>query len=128
MHLIMDFYCKNRKLMKDTEALKSWLLKSARVAKMHPYGEPTVVDFPFPSRVGTALSAVCFLGESSIVVHTYPEFNFVFLDIFSCQEFNASEVVKFVKETFGATKTTSYLFRRGIDMETGLPVSLTPTL
>ena len=41
------------------------------------------------------------LGESHISVHTYPEDNAYYFDVFSCKDFNANEVVKILISTFG---------------------------
>ena len=115
MHLIVDGWVKNQELLTNILSLKSWLREAAEIAGMTPFGEPTVVDFPFPSQEGTALSAVQFLGESSIVVHTYPEHKFIFIDIFSCLNFDASKIIDFVKGSFELGKHSSYLLQRGID-------------
>lgn len=79
------------------------------------FGEPQVLDYPFPGKEGTALSAVCFLGESSITVHTYPEYDFIFLDVFHCESFDAKAVLDWVKKTLGISHPLSFLLERGVD-------------
>ena len=121
MHLIVDGYATNMDLLTNEAALKAWVLRTPEVIGMHPYGSPIVVDFPFPGRDTPALSAVQFLGESSITVHTYPDFRFVFLDIFSCLDFSEDKALKFVVDSFGLTKYLSHVINRGIDSN-GKPI------
>ena len=125
MHLIVDFRCSNYKLMRDQNALAEWMLDIVEKIGMTAFGEPTIVDYPFPSRVGTALSATLFLGESSIVVHTYPEFNHVFLDVFSCKDFDEFATMDYIDESWGRIgNRQAIVIQRGINMETGEPLPL----
>ena len=123
MHLIVDAYGDSRELLLREDLLKTWLLKAAEVSGMTVYGEPEVKDYPFPYQDSTALSAVVFLGQSSITVHTYPEFSFVYLDIFSCLQFRRKEVIDFVKSSFKVTSCTIVVLNRGID-SMGKPIQL----
>jgi len=125
MELLLDGYCGETELLRDEEKLREWLLETAKVGEMHYFGEPIVVDFPFPGQVGTALSAVLWLGESSILVHTYPEHSFVFMNVFHCQEFNVKKVLDWIKESFGITQPRTFLFERGID-KSGKPITTRP--
>jgi len=120
MHLIIDGWSKNEDLLVNILSLKLWLRKAAEVANMTPFGEPTVVDFPFPHKEGTALSAVQFLGESGIVVHTFPSETqeregFAYIDIFSCLPFDASKVLSFILNSFNIEVYAFYVLERGID-------------
>ena len=125
MELLLDFKCSCQSLMRDKDALEDWLLQAVDEVGMTAFGNPEVVDYPFPEREGTALSAVIFLGESSITIHTYPEFNFVFMNIFSCKDFDPSRVLEFIERSWNVSRERrAYLFQRGINMETGTPLSL----
>lgn len=125
MHLVTDFRCKNQILMRDQDALRRWLLAMAARIGMNVFGEPLVVDYPFPEREGTALSATCFLGESSIGAHTYPEFGHVSLDVFACKEYDADDAMRYIShcwQRIGMMK--GIILDRGINPETGEPISL----
>lgn len=131
MELIMDARCNNTQVLSDQRLLSLWMLRLCRVIKMTPVDEPVVKLFPPPASskiTGWGLSGVQFLAESSIVVHTYPEHSYIYLNLFSCKEFSAKAAIEFIVKTLGVTVKTSYLFKRGVDMETGTPLRLTPTL
>lgn len=125
MHLIVDGWCTNEELLRDEDRLRAWMIEATEVLGLHRFGEPRIVDYPFPGREGTALSAVVFLGESSLTIHTYPEFAFIFLDMFHCKDFDAEKALQYIVDSFGLTPTSTVLLRRGIGdggapMETGL--------
>ena len=119
MELLVDFHCKNMALMREKALLEEWLLDMAKKIGMTPHGEPKVEDYPLPDREGTALSGVVFLGESSITIHTYPEFQRVFLNVFSCKDFSIAATRAYIERTFRVTSSRAFAFQRGIDMRTG---------
>lgn len=122
MHLILDGYCWNYDVMTNPEDLKRWLKACAAACGMEAVGEATIMNYPWPGRKGTALSAVQFLGESAITIHTYPEFNFVFLDVFSCKDFDAVWMVNWAGTTLRVQGSfTVHVLTRGINHETGEP-------
>lgn len=127
MHLIIDFHSSNILLMRDCHEMVNFLNEVAVIAKMHVLGEPIVIGFPWPgSQDSSALSGVCFLKESAITVHTYPEMRFVFMDVFSCKDFNVHKVSAHICRAFGAESPTILVLDRGVDMEenTIIPVKL----
>ena len=120
MHLIVDFQSSNICLMTDKHDLANLLNKLAEIAEMQAVGEPIVIDFPWPgSNDCDALSAVCFLEESAITVHTYPEKQFAFVDVFSCKDFNANNIIGHIIRAFKAKSPTILILDRGIDMKSG---------
>lgn len=124
MELMIDFKCRRFSLMRDIKSLSDWLLECVDVVGMTAYGDVNIVDYPFPEREGTALSATIFLGESSITVHTYPEHGTVFINIFACKDYEVNEVISFIDQTWRVEDRKWYLFQRGVDLRTGLPQEL----
>lgn len=126
MHLIVD--CTdvgNRILLSSPERLKETMIEMAKVARMTMIGEPHIVACPFPAQNGaTALSAVAFLGESAMTIHTYPEHSTIFMDIFHCLAFNVSMLFKWIVERFQMNPlyVTTFLFDRGVDRQ-GHPIT-----
>lgn len=130
MHLRVDClgHVGNKTLLLDPKQLKEALCELAEIAKMHAFGEPQVMECPFPyPEGGIALSAVLFLGESAITVHTWPEKKTVWLDIFHCFPFDVEEVFEWIADTFQMDREAIHtdLYERGID-EQGNPVETRP--
>ena len=55
-----------------------------------------IVNFPVKG-----ITAFLVLGESHISVHTYPENDGYYFDIFSCKQFDTQPVIKLLLEVFG---------------------------
>jgi len=124
MHLIIDARCQNQQVMTDKHLLSKWIIRLCHVIGMTPVGPVHTISFPFPGSDKPAISACQFLGESAIVAHPYPEFDYMYLDVFSCKEFDTEKAVEFIQRTLKVTESTIHLFQRGIDMETRAPVPL----
>lgn len=126
MHLRVDCIGQvgNEALLLDPDKLKAALGTLADAARMHAFGKPQVVECPFPyPHGGVALSAVLFLGESAIVVHTWPEKKTLWIDIFHCFPFDVSNAIESIKNIFGLGEEGTFidLCERGVDEE-GDPV------
>lgn len=78
-HLLVDFYGILPEHLTDGVALARWLLEAARAGRMHALGEPVMHVF-----AGGGVTGFLLLSESHIALHTYPEFGYLALDIFSC--------------------------------------------
>ena len=63
-----------------------------------------------PQTKGT--SAVCFILTSTIVVHTLEMLGAVYVNIFSCKEFDPAVASKFTKEWFQAGSCDTTLIKR----------------
>ena len=60
-----------------------------------------VRDFELVKFPEKGVTAFLVLGESHISVHTYPEDNAYYFDVFSCKDFNVTKVVRILLDTFG---------------------------
>lgn len=55
------------------------------------------------------------IAESHISIHTFPEKNYVFIDMFSCKTFDVERAMKYLREIFKPQKATINLVHRGLD-------------
>lgn len=65
---------------------------------MVPFGEPFVERFGEGDEVG--ISAVQLIQTSAITIHTNDEARDMYLDVFSCKDFEAESVLACVKDWF----------------------------
>jgi len=61
------------------------------------------------------LSGFVLIAESHISIHTFPEKNFVSVDIFSCKGFDAEFAAGYLKKAFEMAKMESRLLDRGTE-------------
>ncbi len=63
-----------------------------------------------PHTKGT--SAICFILTSSIVIHTLDMLEAVYVNIFSCKDFDADLAARFTREWFGADTCDPIFLKR----------------
>ena len=124
MHLFLDGYAKNNSLLCDAKQLKRLLVELVDAVGMKPINSPIVIEYPAGNGYERGLSGVIFLAESSITVHTYPEYQFVFIDVFSCREFVYKDIKRKLTNAFGMAVYTSCIFDRGITKGVITPATL----
>ena len=78
-HLLADLYDVAADRLVDGGLLAECLDEAARRGGMHPIGPPVLHRFE-----GGGLTGYLLLSESHIAFHTYPEYRYLALDIFSC--------------------------------------------
>lgn len=113
MHLIIDGQVGNRRLLCEPEDINSWLVKATGEIGMRVIDPPRSVWYDGDESSG--VSACVFLAESSITLHSYPEYEYVFLDLFSCRRFDVGRVVRMIEGDFEMSNPRALLLDRGID-------------
>ena len=61
------------------------------------------------------ISGTVMIAESHISIHTFPDQDYVFMDVFSCREFDVEKAVNYLLRAFDAKKHTVKTFKRGLD-------------
>lgn len=96
-HLLLDF--KGAINLTDIAYIEQSLLKVAQIcsaqviaSKLHCFGE------------NQGVTGVVLLAESHISIHTWPEINFIAIDIFMCGDCNPSLAIEPLKEMFKPQK------------------------
>jgi S-adenosylmethionine/arginine decarboxylase-like enzyme len=78
--------------------------------KMVPYGKPQVVMFGSGNKKGYTL--VQLIETSNITGHFVEETNDMYLDVFSCKDFNPEKVQELIQKYFQPQSMQSLLVRR----------------
>ena len=77
---------------------------------------PYVVKWLDKFAEGTeGISGFVMIAESHISIHTFPDQDYVFMDIFSCRDFNADMAIKYLTSAFESTRYQKHLLKRGMD-------------
>lgn len=111
MELILDLHkCDKSKFTKSY--LSEYLIKICKLIKMKRYGKPLFwIDYSnIPHLRG--ISAVQFIKTSDIVVHAIELLEAVYINIFSCKNFNAKVAEKFTKDFFKAKEISARVVKR----------------
>jgi len=77
-HLILEIWDADPHLLNDAHALEKLLLQAARAANA------TVIQSVFHRFSPYGVSGVVVIAESHLTVHTWPEYGYAAIDIFTC--------------------------------------------
>lgn len=109
-HLVMDV----RKCAPDTirsrQIIDAFTRQLVRDIKMVPYGEPQIQMFGSGNKKGYTL--VQLIETSNICAHFAEETNDMYLDVFSCKDFEARKVEKLVRSFFKPSMVSARVLYR----------------
>ena len=105
---IVDLYDCQSAFMGDVDWIRSVMLELATIV------EATVVTETFHQFSPHGISGVVVISESHIAIHTWPEHNYVAIDIFSCVKSLANRnAVEFLVSKFESKNSAVKNFTRG---------------
>src|SRR3989339_1976449 len=61
------------------------------------------------------ISGFVMIAESHLSIHTFPDQDYVFMDIFSCRSFDTEKAIKYLLGAFDAKKHEIRIQKRGLD-------------
>jgi S-adenosylmethionine decarboxylase len=93
----------------NLEAVKGALIEAAKRA------QATIVDVVFHEFNPFGVSGVVVIAESHLSIHTWPEYRYAAVDVFSCGDVLQPEIaVNYLVEQFGAERTSVVEMQRGM--------------
>lgn len=116
MHLIIDGYGSNSKLMQDEKFIYQVLDSYPSQIGMTKISAPLVFRYTGSKPEDWGISGFVFIAESHISIHTFVERCYVNIDVFSCRDFNAEQAIKEFRDKFQLTRLTSRLINRDWNM------------
>lgn len=123
MHLIIDGYGSDSRIMQDEEFLYRFLDSYPPQIGMTKISSPFVFRYVGSKPEDWGISGFIFIAESHISVHTFVERCYINIDVFSCKNFDAKQVVSDLRDKFRLVKLRSYLVNR--DLEAPEPTAAT---
>ena len=115
-HLLLELFDCDPDAFSNLEGVKHTLVEAARRA------QATIVDVVFHEFNPFGISGVVVIAESHLSVHTWPEYRYAAVDIFSCGDVLQPEVAaNYLVEQFGAERTSVVEMQRGMFMNAAAP-------
>ncbi len=93
-HLLIELRECNPEILKSLEKVRSAMVSAAKEAKA------TVIDISFREFNPFGISGIVVIAESHLTIHTWPEYGYAAVDIFTCGDVIKPEIA------------TSYLIKR----------------
>ena len=116
-HLLLELFDCASDAINNLEAVKGALVEAAKRA------HATIVDVVFHEFSPFGVSGVVVIAESHLSIHTWPEYRYAAVDIFSCGDILKPEVAaSYLVEQFGAERTSVVEMQRGMFLNASVPV------
>lgn len=123
-HITIDASKCNQKKLTSVRLIYRLLNQLPEKIGMTKMTLPYVVEWHDKGAKIPGISGFVMIAESHISVHTFPEKDYVFIDVFSCVNFNVKRSIKLLLDFFEAKKNTTKIVTRGVDFPRGSPKSL----
>jgi len=108
-HLLVELRECNPEILKSLEKVRSIMVSAAKDAKA------TIVDVSFHEFNPFGISGVVVIAESHLTIHTWPEYDYAAVDIFTCGDIIKPEVAaSFLIKEFGCKNPSIVEMKRGI--------------
>ena len=114
-HLVLDAAGCSPKMIGCPIVIKNFTTDLVRRIDMKAYGDPQIVMFGTGNKKGYTL--IQLIETSNIAAHFVEENNTMYLDVFSCKDFDPSIVKEVVREYFDAQRFSSRVFLRQAPLE-----------
>ena len=116
-HLLLELFDCDSDAINNLEAVKSALVEAAKRA------QATIVDVVFHEFNPFGVSGVVVITESHLSIHTWPEYRYAAVDIFSCGDMLKPEVAaRYLVEQFAAERTSVIEMQRGMFLQGAVPI------
>ena len=116
-HLLLELFDCDPDAINNLESVKGVLIEAAKRA------QATIVDVVFHEFNPFGISGVVVIAESHLSIHTWPEYRYAAVDIFSCGDILQPEIAaNYLVEQFGAERTSVVEMQRGLFLRSPHPV------
>lgn len=117
-HLLLELFDCDSDAINNLETVKGALVEAARRARA------TIVDVVFHEFNPFGISGVVVIAESHLSIHTWPEYRYAAVDIFSCGDVLQPEVAAgYLVEQFGAERASVVELQRGLFLNAAVPLA-----
>ncbi|MFQ5655104.1 MAG: adenosylmethionine decarboxylase [Planctomycetota bacterium] len=107
-HLIAEFYRCDGSLLDDTEEMRRLMLEAAEVVGASVLGDT------FPRFSPQGVSGTVVIAESHLSVHTWPEYGYVAVDIYTCGGLDPRPGFEHLGRSLGAGECRMQEILRGL--------------
>ena len=108
-HLLLEMKDCNREIIKDIKIVESALIEAAKLAKA------TIIGTSFHQFSPFGISGMVIIAESHLSIHTWPEYGYAAVDIFTCGDLIKPEVAaQYIIERFECNNPSMVDMKRGI--------------
>jgi S-adenosylmethionine decarboxylase len=124
MHVAIDGYGGDPQRLASEEGVRALLDRYPEEIGMTKIAPPHVCRYEGQKPEDWGISGFVLIAESHISIHTFPKRRFVWVDIFSCKDFDAQRAVADVQAHFGLVDVQTRVLARGLEYPHSVPEAL----
>jgi len=122
-HLLLELFDCDAEAINSLETVKASMVEAAKRA------QATIVDVVFHEFNPFGISGVVVIAESHLAIHTWPEYGYAAVDVFSCGDVLQPQVAAdYLVEQLGAARASVVELQRGIFLSARAPLHHKPPL
>lgn len=107
--ILVEYYDCDSTRLNDVEFIESALVDATKASKA------TIITHNFHKFSPFGVSGVIVIAESHVSIHTWPEYNYAAVDIFTCGDTIDPWIIQeHLKGSFGSENTSSMEMKRGM--------------
>jgi S-adenosylmethionine decarboxylase len=107
-HLIAELFNCNELHINDLKKVEEVMMAAAELSSA------TIIKPFFHKFSPYGISGVIVIAESHFTIHTWPEYGYAAVDIFTCGDLNYQAALDHIKSELEAERCTVFQFQRGI--------------
>ena len=116
-HLLLELFDCDAEALNSLETVKASMVEAAKRA------QATIIDVVFHEFNPFGISGVVVIAESHLTIHTWPEYRFAAVDIFSCGDILQPEIAaSYLVEQFAAERHSVVEMQRGTFLNSQVPI------
>jgi len=116
-HLMLDCYGCNKEKLSDMDMIFDTLDKFPEKIGMTKIMPPYVFKYRGVVPEDWGISGVVLIAESHITIHTFPDKDHAFIDIFSCKDFDTDYATNYMINLFESKEHEVSLSSRGVEFK-----------
>ena len=107
-HLLIELFDCDSKILNDSNQVKDIFIDAAKK------GKATIVNDLFHEFSPHGITGVLVIAESHLSIHTWPEHQYVAIDIFSCgNKVDFNKIINYLKDKLKCKNSSSVSINRG---------------
>jgi len=116
-HMLLELFDCDPEAINSLDVVKSSMVEAAKRA------QATIVDVVFHEFNPFGISGVVVIAESHLAIHTWPEYRYAAVDVFSCGDALRPQVAAdYLVEQLGAARASVVELQRGVFLNAPRPL------
>ncbi|HNU92343.1 MAG TPA: adenosylmethionine decarboxylase [Spirochaetota bacterium] len=107
-HLIAELFDCNELHLNDVKKVEEVMMAAAELSSA------TIIKPFFHKFSPYGISGVIVIAESHFTIHTWPEYGYAAVDVFTCGDLECQKALDYIKAELEADRCSIFQFQRGI--------------